>query len=94
MGYSVIDDEPNPRFPVYTRGNAGEVFPNVMTPMTGSLIGAASTEGQARALRRLGMLAESDLSAPGKIGTGVFGGYLYANLRFQETEIVINNTKS
>ena len=41
MGYSVIDDEPSPRFPVYTRGNAGEVFPNVMTPMTGSLIGRA-----------------------------------------------------
>ena len=80
MGYSVIDDEPNPRFPVYTRGNAGEVFPNVMTPMTGSLIGAASTEGQTRALSRLGMLADSDLAGSGKIGTGVFGGYLYANL--------------
>jgi hypothetical protein len=38
----VIDRQPSRRFPVYTRGNSGEVFPNVMTPMTGSLIGDAS----------------------------------------------------
>lgn len=80
MKYSVIDDDPSVRFPVYTRGNAGEVFPNAMTPMTGSLIGAASYEGQIRALRRLGMLARSDLDGEGMIGTGVFAGHLYANL--------------
>lgn len=76
----VIDGQPSRRFPVYTRGNTGEVFPNVMTPMTGSLIGEASTDGQIRAMRDLGVLAEQDLTEPGAVGTGVFGGYLYANL--------------
>jgi pyruvate,water dikinase len=78
--HSVIDAEPSRRFPVYTRGNAGEVFPNVMTPLTGSLIGDASTDGQIRAMRDLGMLVRRDLAAPGGFGTGVFGGYLYGNL--------------
>jgi phosphohistidine swiveling domain-containing protein len=78
--YSVIDEEPSQRFPVYTRGNAGEVYPNVMTPLTGSLIGDASTDGQTRAMRDFGMLLKRDLAAPGGFGTGVFGGYLYGNL--------------
>lgn len=76
----VIDTEPSRRFPVYTRGNAGEVFPNVMTPMTGSLIGDASTEGQIQAFCDLGLLVDADHDGPGSPGTGVFGGYLYGNL--------------
>ncbi len=78
--HSVIDAEPSRRFPVYTRGNSGEVYPNVMTPLTGSLIGDAATNGQIRAMRDLGMLVKRDLDAPGGFGTGVFGGYLYGNL--------------
>jgi len=76
----VIDRQPSRRFPVYTRGNSGEVFPNVMTPMTGSLIGDASSDGQIGAMRDLGLLVDNDLSEPGAVGTGVFGGYLYGNL--------------
>jgi pyruvate,water dikinase len=76
----LIDGEPSSRFPVYTRGNAGEVFPNVVTPMTGSLIGDASAEGQTRAMRDLGLVVDADFAAPGAVGTGVFGGYLYGNL--------------
>ena len=76
----VIDDQPSRRFPVYTRGNTGEVFPNVMTPMTGSLLGEASTDGQIRAMRELGLVTARDLAEPGAVGTGVFGGYLYGNL--------------
>jgi pyruvate,water dikinase len=79
-GYTVIDAQPSERFPVYTRGNAGEVYPNVMTPLTGSLIGDASTDGQLRAMREFGMLLERDLRGSGEFGTGVFGGYLYGNL--------------
>ncbi len=76
----VIEHEPSRRFPVYTRGNAGEVYPNVMSPLTGSLIGDAASVGQIRALSRLGMLTNADVSEPGAVGTGVFGGYLYGNL--------------
>ena len=35
----VADTEPNPTRSLYTRGNAGEVFPNVITVLTGTLIG-------------------------------------------------------
>ncbi len=77
--HTVIDAEPSRRFPVYTRGNSGEVFPNVMTPLTGSLIGDASTAGQTRAMLHLGVVVARDL-AEGGFGTGVFGGYLYGNL--------------
>jgi phosphohistidine swiveling domain-containing protein len=80
FGPWVVDREPSRRFPVYTRGNSGEVFPNVMTPMTGSLIGDAAEEGQIQALRDVGLLVDRDLSEPGTVGTGVFGGYLYGNL--------------
>ena len=76
----VIDREPSSRFPVYTRGNSGEVFPNVMTPMTGSLIGDASADGQIRAMRDLGLIVDRDLADPGAVGAGVFGGYQYGNL--------------
>lgn len=76
----VIDSRPSRRFPVYTRGNSGEVFPNVMTPMTGSLIGDASTDGQIRAMRDLGVVLDRDVAEPEAFGTGVFGGYLYGNL--------------
>jgi pyruvate,water dikinase len=76
----VIDTEPSRRFPVYTRGNSGEVFPNVMTPMTGSLIGDASVEGQVDALLDLGLLVGSDVTDRRSMGTGVFHGYLYGNL--------------
>ena len=76
----LIDREPSIRFPVYTRGNSGEVFPNVMTPMTGSLIGDASADGQTRAMRDLGLVIDRDFADPGAVSTGVFGGYLYGNL--------------
>ncbi len=76
----VIDRQPSRRFPVYTRGNSGEVFPNVMTPMTGSLIGDASVDGQKRAMRDLGLVTDRDFAEPGVVSTGVFGGYLYGNL--------------
>jgi hypothetical protein len=76
----VIDRQPSRRFPVYTRGNSGEVFPNVMTPMTGSLAGDASADGQTRAMRDLGLATDKDYAQPGAVSTGVFGGYLYDNL--------------
>ena len=75
-----VDRQPSSRFPVYTRGNSGEVFPNVMTPMTGSLIGDASADGQTRAMRDLGLVIDRDFAEPGAVSTGVFGGYLYGNL--------------
>jgi phosphohistidine swiveling domain-containing protein len=52
----------------------------VMTPMTGSLIGDASADGQTRAMHDLGLVIDKDFAQLGAVSTGVFGGYLYGNL--------------
>lgn len=77
----VVDDQPSKRFPIYGRGNAGEIYPNVMTPMSGSLLAAAARDGQARALIEVGTVVGRDLDEPdAAVMSGVFGGYLYLNL--------------
>jgi hypothetical protein len=42
----VIRQEPSSTFPLYTRGNVGEVFGNVVSPLTGG-IGAIDSAGLA-----------------------------------------------
>ena len=76
--YWVADDEPNERFTLYTRGNVGEVFPHVMTALTGTLIGDAVQRGQTELLVEMGVLRPHEIVGP-SVGTGVFGGYLYMN---------------
>lgn len=72
----VADTEPNERFTLYTRGNVGEVFPHVMTALTGTLIGDAVRQGQIEVFVEMGVLRPREIVGP-SVGTGVFGGYLY-----------------
>ncbi len=72
----VADTEPNERFTMYTRGNVGEVFPRVMTALTGTLIGEAVRQGQVDLFLEMGGLRPHEADGP-SLGTGVFGGYLY-----------------
>jgi pyruvate,water dikinase len=74
----VADTEPNERFTLYTRGNAGEVFPRVMTALTGTLISEAIERGQNELIVEMGVLRPAEVRGP-SVGTGVFGGYLYMN---------------
>jgi pyruvate,water dikinase len=74
----VTDSEPNERFTLYTRGNVGEVFPHVITPLTGTLIGDAIRQAQSEVLVEMGVLRRSEVMSPSAT-TGVFGGYLYMN---------------
>ena len=74
----VTDTEPNERFTLYTRGNVGEVFPHVITPLTGTLIGDAIRQAQSEVLVEMGVLRRSEVAGPSAT-TGVFGGYLYMN---------------
>ncbi len=77
----IVDDTPSARFPIYGRGNAGEIYPNVMTPLTGSLLAAAAREGQTQALIEVGAVVAADLDEPSTAAmSGVFGGYLYLNM--------------
>jgi pyruvate,water dikinase len=73
----------SPRFPLLCRGNAGEVYPNVVTPLTGSIVAQPFSEGQ----RRLSI--DAGLATPDQLRNfdgvtysvvGMFAGYLYANV--------------
>ncbi len=76
----IVEDEPTPRFPIWTRGNAGEVFPNVLTPLGGSIYADAPAIGHRRNLVHMGLFTEAEVGEYGVVVSGVFGGYLYLNL--------------
>ncbi len=74
----IADTNPNERLTLYSRGNAGEVFPHVITALTGTLIGDAVRRGQIDAVVEMGALRPQDVTGE-SVSTGVFGGYLYMN---------------
>ena len=77
----VVDDRPSRRFPIYTRGNTGEVYPNVITPLCGSVVKGPIANGQERVFVEMGAVVPGDVTETDcAVLTGCFGGYLYANL--------------
>ena len=72
------DTQPSVRYPLYTRGNVGEVFPNVMSVLTGTLIGNEVNRASFGLMQDVGLLRPRDMEET-PAGTGVFCGYLYAN---------------
>jgi pyruvate,water dikinase len=74
------DAEPSAEFPIYSRGNVGEAFPNVISPMSGSLMLDASARSQIRFLLATGALSKSQVEDPRNQVFVQFGGYLYANI--------------
>ncbi len=80
-----VGSDASDRFPTYTRGNAGEVYPEVFTPLTYSMAGEMGERCMRAALGDTGLLTEAELDAPitTSIGSGVFGGYAYLNLSVQ-----------
>ena len=40
----VVDDDISTRYPIYTRGNVGEVFPDPVAPLSWSLMGRPGAE--------------------------------------------------
>ena len=74
----VADTEPNKRFTLYTRANVGEVFPHVMTVLTGTLTGNAIRQGQVDVSVEMGVLRPHEAAGP-SVGSGVFCGYVYLN---------------
>ena len=77
-----ITQKPSKRYPIYTRGNAGEVWPEVAYPLTITLTNYAGVEATARAAIKAGVITSKDiLEGPSCFG-GVFAGYMYLNLSF------------
>jgi pyruvate,water dikinase len=78
----VCDDEPSARFPVWTRGNVGEVFVEVVSPLNWSVFGRQSWEpGWRDAYCAMGVFTENEFKPAGQCEvTGCFGGYVYINM--------------
>lgn len=77
--YYVSDTELSERFPIYTRANVGEVFPDPVTPLTGSGFMFLSELGWREAWHRMGALAAEEFPADEFCQLGVVGGYCYLN---------------
>ncbi len=77
----ICDDEPSERFPVWTRGNVGEVFVEVVSPITWSLFGRKAFEPAWRqAFCDMGAFTPEEFKPAGQPElTACFGGYVYIN---------------
>ena len=77
------DNPPSIKWPLYTRGNVGEVFPEVVLPFTWGLIGQAAEDGWREAFVRMGLVAEGDFADDEPMTIlSVFGGYCYINASY------------
>jgi pyruvate,water dikinase len=77
----IVDNEPSEKYPIYTRGNVGEVFPEAVAPLSWTIGGIPSADpGWKDSLVRFGAFTEDEFD-PGNLNPlGVFGGYCYLNV--------------
>ena len=81
-----VGQDPSRRFPIYTRGNAGEVYPQVFTPLSYSVASEAGEQAMRNVMLGTGLIRPGeleDLPLTTAVGAGVFGGYAYLNLSIQ-----------
>ncbi len=81
-----VGQDPSERFPVYTRGNAGEVYPEVFTPLSFSVAAESAERAMRNAILTSGLVRPEELAdvpITTAVGSGVFGGYAYLNLSIQ-----------
>ena len=84
----MIDHRPSSRFPLVCRGNIGEVYPNVVTPLTGSIVCLPFLRGQRRISTEFGLATDEQLAefdGEHRAISSVFGGYLYGNVSITRT---------
>ncbi len=77
--FTVTDTELSERFPIYTRANVGEVFPDPVTPATRSPLLWESELGWRDAYVRMGAFEPDEFPAEEFCILGVAGGYCYLN---------------
>ncbi|WP_322818574.1 PEP-utilizing enzyme [Tepidiforma sp.] len=76
----VVGSRPSERYPLWTRANVGEVFPDPVAPLSFSLVMAEDTELAWRdALVRMGAFTYDEFDPDNMETVGVFGGYCYLN---------------
>ena len=78
----IIEGRIDERWPVNTRGNVGEVFPEVITAL-GYHLGVVPAEKAWRnAYAELGIMSPGDFAGDDPVIIGLYGGYCYLNLSY------------
>ena len=78
----IIEGKVDPRWPINTRGNVGEVFPEVVTAL-GYHLGVVTAERAWReAYDDLGIHSDGDFSSDDPVILGLYAGYTYLNLSY------------
>ncbi len=78
----IVEGKVDPRWPVNTRGNIGEVFPEVLTQLTYELGVIPAEKGWRESYQELGVLQPTDFSSVDPVIIGLYGGYGYLNMSF------------
>ncbi|MEY2582606.1 MAG: rifampicin phosphotransferase [Ilumatobacteraceae bacterium] len=77
--YYVTDTALSERFPIYTRANVGEVFPDPVTPLTSDTALFLAELGWRDAWARMGAFDLDEFPPDDYCQLGVLGGYCYLN---------------
>src|SRR3954469_9058154 len=77
--YYVTDTALSERFPIYTRANVGEVFPDPVTPLTSDTALYLAELGWRDAWERMGAFDLDEFPPDEYCQLGVLGGYCYLN---------------
>lgn len=77
----IVDSAPSRRYPIYTRANVGEVFPDPVTPLSATIgITKHAEPGWRDAFARFGVVELDEYDPHNNEIIGVFGGYCYLNV--------------
>jgi phosphohistidine swiveling domain-containing protein len=78
----IVEGRIDPRWPINTRGNIGEVFPEVLTPLSYELGVLAAEGGWRDAYRALGIFSKNDFKNDDPVIIGLYAGYGYLNVSY------------
>ena len=78
----LVEGKIDQRWPVNTRGNIGEVFPEVLTTFTYELGILAAERAWRDSYREIGVLQPGDFASEDPLIIGLYGGYGYLNMSF------------
>ncbi|MEM7324603.1 MAG: PEP-utilizing enzyme [Actinomycetota bacterium] len=78
----MIEGTIDPRWPINTRGNIGEVFPEVLTALSYELGVVPAERAWRDAYAELGIHSDGDFQTDDPVIIGLYGGYCYLNLSY------------
>ena len=78
----MVEGKIDPRWPINTRGNIGEVFPEVLSPLSCILAVPSAEAGWRDAYKAMGIYKRGDFKNDDPVIIGLYGGYGYLNLSY------------